>query len=40
MASFCVEKFGISRLKELRSSDIENRIQLFRELTKFEIEIE
>lgn len=40
MASFCVEKFGTKRLKELKNTDIENRIQLFRDLTKFDIEIE
>jgi sugar/nucleoside kinase (ribokinase family) len=40
MASFCVEKFGTKRLRELKSGDIENRIQLFRDLTKFDIEIE
>jgi sugar/nucleoside kinase (ribokinase family) len=40
MASFCVEKFGTERLKHLKWEDIDNRINLFRELTKFEIEIE
>ena len=40
MASFCVEKFGTKRLRELKSTDIDNRIQLFRDLTKFDIGIE
>ena len=39
MASFCVEKFGVTRLKELKSEDINNRIQRFKELTKFDIEL-
>lgn len=40
MASFCVEKFGTKRLRELKSTDIDNRIQLFRDLTKFDIEFD
>jgi sugar/nucleoside kinase (ribokinase family) len=39
MASFCVEKFGTTRLKELKREDIDNRIQAFKELTKFDIEL-
>jgi sugar/nucleoside kinase (ribokinase family) len=39
MASFCVEKFGTARLKELTREDIDNRIQQFKELTKFDIEL-
>jgi len=39
MASFCVEKFGTTRLKELKRDDIDDRIQRFKELTKFDIEI-
>jgi len=39
MASFCVEKFGVARLKELKREDIDKRIQQFKELTKFEIEL-
>ena len=38
MASFCVEKFGTERLKELSQSDIYNRIQQFRTLTTYDIE--
>ena len=40
MASFCVEKFGTSRLKELKWEHIDNRIRRFKELTKFEINLE
>jgi len=39
MASFCVEKFGTTRLKELKREDIDNRIHRFKELTKFDIEL-
>ena len=39
MASFCVEKFGTTRLKELKRVDIDDRIQRFKELTKFDIEL-
>jgi sugar/nucleoside kinase (ribokinase family) len=39
LASFCVEKFGPTRLKELSKKDIDNRIQQFRELVSFEIEL-
>ncbi|SDC88364.1 PfkB family carbohydrate kinase [Niabella drilacis] len=40
MASFCVEKFGNTRLRELTKEELSNRIQLFRELTSFETELE
>lgn len=39
MASFCVEKFGATRLKEITIEDIERRIQQFKELVNFEIEL-
>jgi sugar/nucleoside kinase (ribokinase family) len=39
MASFCVEKFGATRLKEVNQRDIELRIQQFKELVNFEIEL-
>jgi len=39
MASFCVEKFGTARLKELKREDIDKRIQQFKELTKFDIQL-
>jgi len=39
MASFCVEKFGPNRLKEISKEDINKRLQQFRELVNFDIEI-
>jgi sugar/nucleoside kinase (ribokinase family) len=39
MASFCVEKFGTERLKEISRADIENRIQQFRDLVNFDIQL-
>lgn len=39
LASFCVEKFGPNRLKEITKEDLDMRIQQFRELTGFEIEL-
>lgn len=39
MASFCVEKFGPTRLKEVTKSDIDARIQMFKELVNFDIEL-
>ncbi len=40
MASFCVEKFGTERLKELSHKDIEDRVREFIDLVQFDIEIE
>lgn len=37
MASFCVEKFGPGRLKELSRQEIEDRVQVFVELVDFDI---
>ena len=39
MASFCVEKFGPTRLKEITKKDIDARIQQFKDLVSFEIEL-
>jgi sugar/nucleoside kinase (ribokinase family) len=39
MASFCVEKFGATRLKEISKEDIDRRIQQFKDLVNFEIEL-
>jgi sugar/nucleoside kinase (ribokinase family) len=39
MASFCVEKFGATRLKEITKEDINNRVQQFKDLSSFEIEL-
>jgi sugar/nucleoside kinase (ribokinase family) len=37
MASFCVEKFGTERLKEVSKADIDDRIQEFVQLVNFDI---
>lgn len=37
MASFCVEKFGAQRLKEVTKQDIEKRLQEFVQLVSFDI---
>ena len=37
MASFCVEKFGATRLKEINHDDIDERIQAFIQLVNFDI---
>jgi len=39
MASYCVEKFGPERLKEITKADIDRRLAQFRELVNFEIEL-
>ncbi|MER3498691.1 MAG: sugar kinase [Chitinophagaceae bacterium] len=39
MASFCVEKFGPTRLKEITKEDIDNRLRQFRDLVNFDIEL-
>ena len=39
MASFCVEKFGPIRLKEINKDDIDARIRQFKELVSFDIEL-
>jgi len=39
MASFCVEKFGATRLKEINQKDIDARIRQFKELVNFDIEL-
>ncbi len=39
MASFCVEKFGPTRLKEVTKKDIDARIQQFKDLVSFDIEL-
>ena len=37
MASFCVEKFGTQRLKEIKKNDIDERINQFVQLVNFDI---
>ncbi|MHA4844702.1 PfkB family carbohydrate kinase [Flavitalea antarctica] len=39
MASYCVEKFGPNRLREITKEDIDNRIQQFVNLVNFDIEL-
>ncbi len=39
MASFCVEKFGPTRLKEMTRKDIDIRIHQFKDLVRFDIEL-
>ncbi len=37
LASFCVEKFGVERIKDLSQQELDNRIQEFVSLVQFEI---
>jgi sugar/nucleoside kinase (ribokinase family) len=39
MASFCVEKFGPQRLKEITKEDIDKRLAQFQQLVSFDIEL-
>jgi sugar/nucleoside kinase (ribokinase family) len=39
LASFCVEKFGPTRLKEITKAEINERIQQFKNLVNFDIEL-
>ncbi|MBT7851571.1 MAG: sugar kinase [Formosa sp.] len=39
LASFCVEKFGTERLESLKSEEVRTRLQAFKDLTRFEIEL-
>ena len=40
IASFCVEKFGIDRLLELSTADVEDRVQEFIDLVQFDIALD
>jgi len=40
LASFCVERFGTERMQDLSQDDIKNRLQQFKKLTQFDIELE
>ena len=40
LASFCVEKFGTERMVNLKEEEVAQRLEQFRELTQFNIEIE
>lgn len=39
LASFCVEKFGTERMLELTGDEVYQRLQEFKNLTQFEIEL-
>ncbi len=39
LASFCVEKFGTERMVNLNSEEVHKRLQQFKALTQFEIEL-
>jgi hypothetical protein len=39
MASFCVEKFGPERLKEITKEDIDQRLSEFVQLVNFDIDL-
>lgn len=39
LASFCVEKFGTERMKHLSSDEVNKRLQAFKKLTQFEIDL-
>jgi sugar/nucleoside kinase (ribokinase family) len=39
MASFCVEKFGTQRLREITAADIQDRVQQFVHLSSFDINL-
>jgi len=39
LASFCVEKFGTERMQELTIDEVKTRLQVFKELTQFDIEL-
>ncbi|MCF1420789.1 PfkB family carbohydrate kinase [Mangrovimonas futianensis] len=39
LASFCVEKFGTERMEHLSANEVRKRLQEFKKLTQFEIEL-
>jgi len=39
LASFCVEKFGTERMETLTNKEVQKRLQRFKSLTQFEIEL-
>ena len=40
LASFCVERFGTERMVRLEKEEVDSRLQQFKELTQFNIELE
>ncbi|GGG37614.1 PfkB family carbohydrate kinase [Bizionia arctica] len=39
LASFCVEKFGTERMTDLKNKEVHHRLQEFKSLTQFDIEL-
>ena len=39
LASFCVEKFGTERMEQLTKNEVKIRLQAFKDLTQFDIEL-
>lgn len=39
-ASFCVEKFGTERMQKLTDAEVSDRLEQFRKLTQFQIEVD
>jgi len=39
LASFCVEKFGTERMKELTNEEVKKRLESFKELTQYDIKL-
>ena len=39
LASFCVEKFGTQRMEHLTKDDIDHRLEIFKELTHYDLKI-
>ena len=39
LASFCVEKFGTERMESLDKKEVEERLEQFKKLTQFKIEL-
>jgi len=39
MASYCVEKFGTERLREITKTDIDTRLKEFVQLVNFDIDL-
>ncbi|NNE77535.1 MAG: sugar kinase [Pricia sp.] len=39
LASFCVERFGTNRMKDLKKEEVEKRLYQFKALTQFDIEL-
>ena len=39
LASFCVEKFGTERMENLKTEEVHRRLEQFKSLTQFDIEL-